>query len=84
MRASAGLMRMYELQKVVAALPVDDLRDASALHVQTPGRMRKSLNWLFQAYLFNPGWEFQMLRSWSGLAAPKNGFLALVSEKKEQ
>ena len=44
MRASAGLMRMYELQKVVAALPVDDLRDASALHVQTPGRMRKSLN----------------------------------------
>ena len=44
MRASAGLMRMYELQKVVAALPVDDLGDASALHVQTPGRMRKSLN----------------------------------------
>ena len=36
MRASAGLMRMYELQNLVVAA-ADDLRDASALHVHTPG-----------------------------------------------
>ena len=36
MRASAGLMRMYELQKLVVAA-ADDLGDASALHVHTPG-----------------------------------------------
>ena len=41
MRASAGLMRMYELQKVVAAL----LRDASALFTLRV-RMRKFLNCL--------------------------------------
>ena len=50
MRASAGLMRMYELQKVVAAL----LRDASALFTLRV-RMRKSLNCLGWAYLSNPG-----------------------------